>query len=132
MESSKDLQGILLRVPFFPVMLSPALLLSKLRANNLRFLLFSSPDDTLPDFWLNKQYSRKILQNLFKQTGSPGFVLVFNGIHLKSVFCLQRANGAWGKGLQRLTELCKSREKSLNPGRFCSMTTGSGHIDKVV
>lgn len=22
-------------------------------------------------------------------------------------------------------ELCKSREKSLNPGRFCSMTTGS-------
>lgn len=69
-------QGIL-RVPFFPVMLSPALLLSKLRANNLRFLLLSSPDDTLPDFWLNKQcIAEKFFKNL-KQTGSQVFVFIF-------------------------------------------------------
>ena len=68
-------QGIL-PVPFFPVMLSPALLLSKLRANNLRFLLLSSPDDTFPDFWLNKPCTAKNSSKILSRQ-DPRFLFLF-------------------------------------------------------
>ena len=70
----QDLRESCQPLPFHAV---PALLLSKLRANNLRFLLLGSTDDILPDFWFNKQCTaEKFFKNL-KKTGSQVLVLVF-------------------------------------------------------